>query len=179
MIKSHMHDSDQHSSLKGILADGGYVLKKFRGKKRYFRNMWEEVNTCGLKLDRDLWFYFWHTHLDFFGVGENSLKIRREHIKAHIALYHRRLKQLESFEKPYQTWICIHEHAPGLDAVYVHTPNPYDSYFPHKVEELEQNCKLPHTFKDLIELHPFDVSYDQSECGEVYYIQSKEQGIRL
>lgn len=48
MIKSHMHDSDQHSSLKGILADGGYVLKKFRGKKRYFRNIREEVNTCDL-----------------------------------------------------------------------------------------------------------------------------------
>ncbi|MEC4587465.1 hypothetical protein VSS76_09300 [Bacillus safensis] len=74
MIKSHMHDSDQHSSLKGILADRGYVLKKFRRKKRYFRNMWEEVNTCDLKLDRDSWFYFWHTHLDFFGFGKNSLK---------------------------------------------------------------------------------------------------------
>ncbi|WP_249117494.1 hypothetical protein [Bacillus safensis] len=48
MIKSHMHDSNQHSSLKGILADEGYVLKKFRGKKRYFRNIREEVNTCDL-----------------------------------------------------------------------------------------------------------------------------------
>lgn len=66
-------------------------------------------------------FFFWHKHLDFFGVGENSLKIRKEHIKAYIALYHRLLKQLEGFEKPYQTWICIHEHDPGLDAVYVHT----------------------------------------------------------
>ncbi|MED0800993.1 hypothetical protein NST32_11865 [Bacillus sp. FSL L8-0215] len=100
MIKSHKKDSNQHSSLKGILADGGYVLKKFRGKKRYFRHMWEEVNTCDLKLVRDSWFYFWHTHLDFFGVGGNSLKIRREHIKAHIALYYRLLKQLEGFEKP-------------------------------------------------------------------------------
>ncbi|MCZ2738136.1 hypothetical protein [Bacillus safensis] len=154
-------------------------MKKFRGKKRYFRNMWEEVNTHQLTLDHDSWFSFSHTHLDFFGVGENSLKIRREHIKAHIALYHRLLKQLEGFEKPYQTLICIHENDPGLDAVYVHTPNPYDSYFPHKVEGLERNCKLPHTFKDLIDLHQFDVSYDQSECGEVYYIQSKEQGIRL
>lgn len=150
MIKSHIHDSDQHSSLKGILADEGYVLKKFRGKKRYFRNMWEEVNTCDLIVIHG--FIFGIRTLIFFGVGENSLKIRREHIKAHIALYHRRLKQLESLEKPYQTWICIHEHDPGLDAGYVHTPNPYGSYFPHKVEELERNCKLPHTFKDLIDL---------------------------
>ncbi|ANT57253.1 MULTISPECIES: hypothetical protein [Bacillus] len=154
-------------------------MKKFRGKKRYFRNVWEEVNTCDLILDHDSWFYFWHTHLDFSGVGENSLKIRREHIKAHIALYNRLLKQLEAFKKPYQTWICIHEHDPGLDAVYVHTPNPNDNYFPHKMEKLEANCKLPHTFKDLVDLHQFDVSCYQSEGEEVFYIQSKEQGIRL
>ncbi|RAP25153.1 hypothetical protein C2W59_00115 [Bacillus pumilus] len=47
------------------------------------------------------------------------------------------------------------------------------------MEEVERNCKLPHTFKDLIDLHQFDVFYDQSECEEVYYIQSKEQGIRV
>ncbi len=116
---------------------------------------------------------FLHTHLDFFGVGENSLKIRREHIKAHIALYHRLLKQLEGFEKPYQTWICIHEHDSGLDAVYVHTPNPYDSYFPHKMEEVERNYKLPHTFRDLIDHHQFDVFYDQPECEEVYLYSIK------
>lgn len=96
----------------GILASRSHILKKFRGKKRYFRNLWEEVNTFDLQLEHDSCVYFWHTHLDFFGVG----KIRREHIKA---------------------------------------------------------------FKDLIVLHQFDISYDQSECEEVYYIQSKEQGIRV
>ena len=30
------------------------------------------------------WFNLWHTHLDFVGLGNNSLKIRREHIKAYI-----------------------------------------------------------------------------------------------
>lgn len=41
------------------------MLKKFRGKKRYFRNLWEEVNTFDLQLDPDDWFDFFHTHLDF------------------------------------------------------------------------------------------------------------------
>lgn len=154
-------------------------MKKLRGKKRYFGNLREEVNTCELNLDNDAWFDFWHTHLDFFGVGENSLKIRREHIKAHVALYNRLLKQLEEFEKPYQTWISIHEQDPISDAVYVHTPNPNDNYFPHKIEELAWNCKLPNTFKDLIDLHKFDVAYYKSEYEEVYFIQSKKQGIKL
>jgi hypothetical protein len=169
----------QDSVFDGSLAVRRYILKKLRGKKRYFRNLWEEVNTCDLKLDNDSWFDFWHTHLDFFGVGENNLKIRREHIKAHVALYNRLLKQLEGFEKPYQTWICIHEQDPISDAVYVHTPNPNDNYFPHKIEELEWNCKLPNTFKDLIDPHKFDVAYYKSEYEEIYFIQSKEQGIRL
>lgn len=100
-------------------------------------------------------------------------------INALFALYNRLLKQLEAFEKPYQTWICIHEQDPMLDAVYVHSPNPNDDDFPHKLEELEPNCKLPHTFKDLVDLHQFDVSCYRSECEEVYYIQSKAQGISL
>ncbi|MDF2001138.1 MULTISPECIES: hypothetical protein [Bacillus] len=34
-------------------------------------------------------------------------------------------------------------------------------------------------FRNMWEEVNNDVSYDQSECEEVYYIQSKEQGIRL
>ncbi|WP_026673716.1 hypothetical protein [Alkalihalobacterium bogoriense] len=154
-------------------------MKKFRGKKRYFRNLWQEVNTCDLKIDNESWFDFWHVHLDLFGVGENSVKIRREHIKAHVTLYNKLLKELKGFEKLYQTWICIHEQDPMFDAVYVHTPNPNDGYSPHKVEELEWGCELPNSLKDLIDLHHFDVAYCKSENEEVYFIQSKQQGIKL
>lgn len=154
-------------------------MKKFRGKKRYFRNLWNEVHSCDLKLDNQSWFDFWHIHLDFFGIGENRLKIRREHIKAHIALYNNILKQLEGFERPYQSWICIHENDPMTDAVYVHTPNPNDDYFPHKNEELVWDCELPNTFKDIIDLDALDVAYYKSSYDEVYFIQSKEQGIKL
>ncbi|MBU8785510.1 MULTISPECIES: hypothetical protein [Bacillus] len=154
-------------------------MKKLRGKKRYFRNLWEEVNSYDLKLDHESWFDFWHIHLDFFGFGNNSKKIRREHIKAHVALYNRLLQQLEAFDMPYQTWICIHEKDSFSDAVYVHTPNPNDDYFPHQIEELEWNCKLPNAFKDLIDLDQFDVAYYKSKYEEVYFIQSKEQGIKL
>lgn len=154
-------------------------MKKFRGKKRYFRNLWKEVDTCDLKLDNEAWFDFWHVHLDFFGIGGNNLKIRREHIKAHLILYKRLLEQLEGFEKPYQSWISIHEQDPISDAVYVHMPNPNDEYFPYKIQELEWNCKLPNTFKDLIDLQKFDVAYYESAVEKVYFIQSKDQGIKL
>lgn len=163
----------QNSVFNGSLANfgGRYILKKFRGKRRYFRNLWNEVHTCDLKLDKQSWFDFWHTHLDFFGVGENSLKIRREHIKDHLVLYNNLLKQFEGFEKPYQSWISIHKNDTISDAVYFHTPNPNDDYFPHKIEELVRDCEPPNTFKDLIDFDKFEVAYYKSEYEEVYFIQ--------
>ncbi|MDA1477480.1 hypothetical protein [Bacillus changyiensis] len=152
-------------------------MKKFRGKKRYFRNLWDIIESFDLEIDNESWFNFSHTHLDFYAVGEHTIKIRREHIKAHIALYDVILKQLETFGKPYQSWICIHKNDPGLDAVYIHSPNPYNNCFPYKNEELNWACEIPKTFKDLIDLDKFNFSY--YEFGEVYYIQSKDKGIAL
>lgn len=154
-------------------------MKKFRGKKRYFRNLWRKIDTCNLRLDTESWFDFWHIHLDFFGVGNHSLKFRREHIKAHIILYNKLLKELETFEKPYQSWICIHEEDTGSDAVYIHTPHPNDNYFPHKVNKINWNCSMPYTFKDLINPNKYNVGYYKSETEEIYFIQSKHNGIKL
>ncbi|WP_232311309.1 hypothetical protein [Robertmurraya korlensis] len=107
------------------------------------------------------------------------MKIRREHIKAHLALYNKLLIQLETFDKPYQSWICIHEEDPISDAVYIHSPNPNDNHFPLKINELKWDCVIPNTFKDIINLNKFNVAFYKSEYEELYYIQSKEHGIKL
>lgn len=154
-------------------------MKKFRGKKRYFRNLWKEIYTLNIRSDKEAWFDFWHIHLDFCGIGNHNLRVRREHIKAQIALYNKILKALETFEKPFQAWICIHEEDTGSDAVYIHTTNPNSDYFPHKLKRLNWNCNLPNTFKDLIDINKFNVAYYESEFEETYYIQSKDKGIKL
>lgn len=154
-------------------------MKKFRGKKRYFRNLWRKVYTLNLELNEESWFDFWHIHLDFYGVGNKSLKVRREHIKAHLLLYDKLLKELESYQKPYQSWICIHQEDTGSDAVYIHTPNPNDDYFPHFVDDIDWNCIIPRSFKYLIENNKYNVGYWKSELNEVYYIQSKYHGTGL
>lgn len=76
-------------------------------KKRYFRNLWRGSTAEHYDLDfrKEGWFDLWHTHLDFYGLGNISLKIRGEHIKAHIALYNGLLERLQTFGKPYQSWI--------------------------------------------------------------------------
>ncbi|MDR0140211.1 hypothetical protein RFW18_20840 [Metabacillus idriensis] len=155
-------------------------MKKIRGKKRYFRNLWREVEEGYnyLQFDNDAWFDFWHTHLDFFGIGNQSNKLRREHIKAQMALYKHLLKKLEIFDKPYQSWIYLDNKDAGMDAVYIHTPNPNDDNFPFTIENLNWNPNIPAIYKDLINLNEFNVAYDTSEMDGGYIIQSKQQGVK-
>jgi hypothetical protein len=156
-------------------------LKKFRGKRRYFRNLWRTVAVEHNDLDfgNEGWFDLWHTHLDFFGVGNNSLKIRREHIKAHLAIYENLLERLDTLVKPYQSWIELDDEDAGKDAVYTHTPNPNENNFPLKIENLNWDCIIPKYFKDLINLKEFNVGHYKWECNSSYIIQSKNKGIKL
>ncbi|OMF27629.1 hypothetical protein BK133_19460 [Paenibacillus sp. FSL H8-0548] len=148
-------------------------MKKFRGKRRHFKKLWSLIEGYELNVEDDSWYDFWHRHLDFYGLGNNSLKVRREHIKAHIHLYSKFLQQLKDFSKPYQTWVCIHEEDSGADAVYVHTPNSNDENFPVKFDFIKWNCKPPNTFSDLIDLSQYNVGYYETEIERIYYIQSK------
>lgn len=154
-------------------------MKKFRGKRGYFRRLWSLVEGYQLHVEDDSWYDFWHRHLDFWGIGNNRLKVRREHIKAHIVLYSKFLEQLKSLNKPYQTWVCIHEEDSGADAVYVHTPNPNAKDFPANFEFINWSCELPRTFSDLIDMTQYNVGYYESEFGRVYYIQAKHLEIPI
>ncbi len=118
-------------------------------------------------------------HLDWFGIGQHRLKYRREHIKAYLALYDRLTQQLEAFKKLYQCWVTIHEEDTSADAVYIHSPNPNDDYFPYKNQGLDWECELPNTFNDLVDIKKYDVGYFKSEFEEVYVLQLKNQATKL
>ncbi|MFJ8089877.1 hypothetical protein ACIQ7N_16950 [Lysinibacillus sp. NPDC095746] len=156
-------------------------MKKFRGKKRYFRNLLRETKAELYNLDfgKEGWFDLWHTHLDFYGVGNNSLKIKREHIKANIALLYSLLEELQTLEKPYQSWIEIVDEDASLDAIYIHTPNPNEDNFPLKIEKLNWNCTVPKYLKDIIDLKEFNVGHYKWDLYNSYIIQSKNNELEL
>ncbi|MGG0645041.1 hypothetical protein ABE021_14045 [Sporosarcina gallistercoris] len=156
-------------------------MKKFRGKRRYFRNLSKEIalETCNLHCDKEAWFDLWHSHLDFSGYGNHSLRIRRKHIQAHIALYKNILKKLGTFEKPCQSWVHIDDEDASADAVFIHTPNPNEDNFPLKVEDVNWNCTIPTDFQDLINTEDFIVGQYKSQSEGGYIIQSRNQGNRL
>lgn len=110
--------------------------------------MWREIQTYDLQVDHEMWFSFYHHHLDFYGYGKTSLKLRRQHIVGHLALLDNLLQQLEQFEKPYQAWINLNDTYPEYDAVYIHSENP-DDVFPYKSSNLQIGTELPKAYADL------------------------------
>lgn len=156
-------------------------MKKFRGKRRYFRNLWNSTAPEHHDVDfgSEGWFNLWHTHLDFYGLGNISLKIRKEHIRAHLALYENLLDKLETLEKPYQSWVEVNEEDAGLDAVYIHTPNPNEDNFPLQIDNLNWNPIIPEYLKELINTEEYKVGYYTLESNVGFIIQSKDKGNKL
>lgn len=153
-------------------------MKKFRGKRRYFRNMWREVYTYDLQLDKEIWFAFYHHRLDFYGYGYSSVKLRRQHIIGHLAFLDHVLQQLEQFEKPFQAWIHLNDTFPQYDAVYIHSENPYEE-FPYKSTNLKPIKELPKAFVDLIDLTKYDVYYNKENDENIYIVQVIGNGLSL
>lgn len=156
-------------------------MKKFRGKRRYFRNLWRDTTAepADVDFDEEGWFNLWHTHLDFYGYGNDDLKIRREHIKAHIALYKRLSEKLSTFRKPYQLWMEFVEEDAGLDSVNIHTPNPAEDNFQLTIANVDWNCPVPKFLKDLINLNELNIGHFKQVSTNSYLIQSKNNGVKL
>lgn len=155
-------------------------MKKFRGKRRYFRNLKKEQNLDAYDLDfsDDSWFDFWHTHLDFDGYGNDSLKIRKKHIKSLFILLNNLNEKLKEWGHPYQIWVEISSNDSASDAVFVHSINPNETNFPYKIPHLCKNdIKLPEYLIDVINLSEYMISsYETEEYDEFEEDDEFEEG---
>ncbi|MCT6926185.1 hypothetical protein [Metasolibacillus sp.] len=150
-------------------------MKKLRGKRRYFRRMWAQIKETGIDTSVESWYAFSHTHLDFWGHGISSGKLRREHMKGHLALLDKVIEQFEQSNRPYQAWAHFNEKHAEYDAVFMHTSNPYDE-FPFKDEDAQETNELPALYRDLIDVTKYRV-YVTGKADEIIYnIQVKGKG---
>ena len=153
-------------------------MRKFRGKRRYFRYMWTKIEETDIATDAESWYSFSHTHLDFWGYGINSGKLRRAHVKGHLALLDKVIEQFEQSDRLYQAWINFNETHPEYDAVYKHTSNPYDE-FPYKVTDAQETTELPMLYRDLIDLTKYRVIVSTSYDQICYSLQVKGKGLPI
>jgi hypothetical protein len=141
--------------------------KKFRGKRRYFRNLHRRAARFRIDLRESHWYDLWHEHFDFKGHGRFSVRHRREHLAALFVAFYRAGRQAAESGRPAQVFLSIApRHRAEHDAIYVHTPNPNGTAFPYAFNGVRWGIPAP----DL--LRPF-IS-DEWEVGEI--LRSREPG---
>ena len=104
---------------------------RFRGAKRYYRNLRREAGSFSVDLSDDHWYDLWHTHLDWWGRGNRSTRDRHEHLAALFITLDRVRRQCNETRRRVQTWLSIHPRDSANDALYLHTANPNADSFPY------------------------------------------------
>jgi hypothetical protein len=112
--------------LRVICNPGAYQLKRFSGKKNYYRRL--KKTECNINVNS--WLDLWHQHVDWRGYGNINWHHRKKHLDALIALYLLLMQKLERRKDPYQLFGLITMTDSTQDAIYLHTENPNSSAFP-------------------------------------------------
>lgn len=132
-------------------------MKKFRGKRRYFRRLSHESRfaTHELSLAPDSWFNHWHTHLDFYGYGNKNIRVRRQHLQASLALMLDAEQHLRQANIPHQVWMTVSLDDAAFDSVAIHTQNPEGSAFPYMITDPVLDQSLPAWLSDILPMEQF------------------------
>lgn len=124
-------------------------MKKHRGLKRYYRNLerqneFHKITWLNLH-DINTWPENWHFHFDWRGYGNNSFKRRKPHLDRLFKHFQFLSKETKSLKSKFQLYAVILDFHSSSDALFLHTPNPYSSQFPFKVEDLSKSTTLTNT----------------------------------
>ena len=79
-------------------------------------------------IDPEGWFYYYHVHLDWDGIGDLGAQIRLQTLEAHLCIFKKYADALTQFAKPYQLFMSFFIEDAGQDAVYVHSENPHSDF---------------------------------------------------
>ena len=115
-------------------------MRKQRGLKRYYRNL-ERQNDLDKVIDINFndtrtWQKNEHFHFDRKGYGDTSFKKRKPHLNKlfrHFSLFVEKAKFLTA---AFQLYAIILDFNSSSDALFLHTPNPGNSQFLFRVEDL-------------------------------------------
>jgi hypothetical protein len=151
--------------------------KKFRGKKRYFRNLVRDAKEFRPSLENDDWYDMWHYHADWEGYGNFGWKYRLKHIEALCIIYEKFAYYLKSYGKPHQLWIYLNQDDAGQDAVFFHTHNPNGDNFPCKFDDTQWGIPtIEHYFAKLMPSFNFRSGQQEWDGSQIFFIFSSAIG---
>ena len=127
-----------------------------------------DAGSAGITVGPESWFDFWHTHVDWNGIGNGSPELRVAAIDALFIKHRAVLEALRSFGKIYQSWIMVHPDSAD-DSVCLHSPNP-QSTFPYPFSGVDWDVQVPEILDKHSDCSDFRVGVSQSEEGPVYWL---------
>jgi hypothetical protein len=81
-----------------------------------------------------------------------------EHLGALFDAFGRALKQASESHRPVQVFVSIAPHSDAdQDALYVHTPNPNGTLFPHAFEDVRWDVPPPLFLRAFVEGKPWQI----------------------
>lgn len=144
-------------------------MKRFRGRKRYYKTIEKRINEFEPHWDTDSWYSMWHWHFDNRGRSE-TIKERRIHLKYYLKLLDGIRGSKIIRMKDFQTWIFIDHDAPTCDALFIHTENPYTE-FHINYSQLNWIQEVPTWMRGLINSDEYKIGKGiREEDGSIFYI---------
>ena len=158
---------------------------KLRGRKKYYRNLINHEIPEWIDFDKtDIWFDFFHQHIDNKDIGNERWKSREQHLNALFTLAEKYEIELSKMNCDYQFWININERDSDDDAIYIHTKNPNKSEFPVKVKNYHNLKSKNENLEKYIESKAYKIIrfpvYDENKSEMInYYLYKDGLGISM
>lgn len=117
------------------MADRRYLKKM----TRYWAAEETKANATLDRVRESEWFDYWHTHLDWKGRGNRHVSDRTTVAAGLLRL----LKRAVSSEREdVQCWVMLAQDT-GQSALYLHSPNPQGTPWPHPFDGVTWDIELP------------------------------------
>ena len=143
-------------------------MKRKRGLKRYYRNLILQNDLDKGKIDfksLNAWFDNSHWHFDWKGYGNNSFKRRKPHLDKLFRHFDLLVDKTKELKFDFQLYAVLLDFDSSSDALFLHTPNPNNSQFPFKIENLSNTTTLTNKALDeyIKRLDGYELLYGQAD----------------
>lgn len=149
-----------------------YHLKKYRGLKRYYKNLALDNDFDKFKgldyFDLNKWHYSRHFHFDWNCFGNYSFKKRKPHLDKLFRHFDILVERSKSLKEDFQLYAILLDYHSGNDSLFFHQPIAGNEQHLFKISDLQLSSTLTNK--------PLNDYIDQLSGYEKRYGKASEQG---
>ena len=151
-------------------------VKKLRGGRRYYAKLKERSATFAVDLEASQWYDLWHKHFDWYGYGRRDRRARQAHRTALFTAFSRILVQVAQIDRPVQVFVSIApDRTPEDDALYLHTPNPNGTPYPHSFDGVDWKIRPPAFLSRFTKGEPWELGALKKDGATWWIVRARSQ----